>query len=243
MRVPLRGPRARRLAVPTPHRWTRRCLIAVVLVGAGACLADVQPFVPASETTTQLVVMTASPPEQTVLHPGDTLSVIVKAAPGVSGSAVFLFADRAYSEANFKAHTVPVTATFTVKPEAVGRLTVTAAAKDAVGALAVPVALSWQVQPRAALESIKIVPVAVTLGSPAIDTSQQLGVYGHYADGMDRRLSGADTGTTYSSSHPAVATVSPNGTIQAHRHGQTVVTVTNGRFSETVPVAVTTDYP
>jgi hypothetical protein len=225
------------------HRRTRWCLIAVGLVAAGACLADVKPFGPAPETKKQLVVMTASPSEQTVLHPGDTLSVVVKPARGASVSAVFLFADHAYGEASFKAHPVPVTAMFAVQPEAVGRLTVTARAKDDVGALAAPVTLSWQVQPSTALESITIAPRAVTFGSPAIDSSQQLGVYGHYADGMARRLSGADTGTTYSSSDPAIATVSPNGKIQAHRHGHTVVTVTNGKFSETVTVAVSTDYP
>lgn len=63
-------------------------------------------------------------------------------------------------------------------------------------------------------------------------------VVGNYDDGSQRDLTGAETGTTYDSDDPAIATVDENGQVSAVGNGTTTIAVTNGTETATVVVLV-----
>jgi len=63
-------------------------------------------------------------------------------------------------------------------------------------------------------------------------------VLGTFNDGSQDDLTGAFTGTTYSSSAPAVVTVSPDGVLSALSAGEAVIEATNSGLSDSSPVNV-----
>jgi len=63
-------------------------------------------------------------------------------------------------------------------------------------------------------------------------------VLGTFNDGSQDDLTGAFTGTTYSSSAPAVVTVSPDGILNALSAGEAVIEATNSGLSDSSPVNV-----
>ena len=86
----------------------------------------------------------------------------------------------------------------------------------------------------------EVAPETTTLTINAIlgPPSLQLRVTGALSDGNTSDLSGAQTGTTYSSSDPGVAMVSGDGLVTAVSDGQTTITVGNGSFDDTAEIAV-----
>ncbi|MFN3681508.1 MAG: hypothetical protein ACK4VP_05630, partial [Nitrospira sp.] len=54
-----------------------------------------------------------------------------------------------------------------------------------------------------------------------------LPVVGEFSDGVTRRISRPETGTTYESSNPAVITILPGGLLQITGNGKTTLTVSN----------------
>jgi len=63
-------------------------------------------------------------------------------------------------------------------------------------------------------------------------------VMGTFNDGSQDDLSGAFTGTTYSSSAPTVVTVSPDGVLSALSAGEAVIEASNSGLSDSSPVTV-----
>jgi hypothetical protein len=55
----------------------------------------------------------------------------------------------------------------------------------------------------------------------------ELPVVGEFSDGVVRKISAPETGTSYESSNPTVITVLPGGLLQIMGNGKTVLTVTN----------------
>ena len=86
------------------------------------------------------------------------------------------------------------------------------------------------------LQSLAIEPRALRFSE--LNATAQLAVTGHYADGSERNLTSASTGTSYSSATGAVATVGTEGLVTAIGNGTTDITVANGGFSEIVSVLV-----
>ncbi|MCP9451246.1 MAG: PKD domain-containing protein [Nitrospira sp.] len=61
----------------------------------------------------------------------------------------------------------------------------------------------------------------------------ELPVVGEFSDGVTRRISRPETGTTYESSNPAVITILPGGLLQITGNGKTTITVSNrGRYAQ-----------
>ncbi|MBI5847210.1 MAG: Ig-like domain-containing protein [Nitrospirae bacterium] len=88
------------------------------------------------------------------------------------------------------------------------------------------------------LISLKKMPV----GSAAIDIerygTRQLTTHGQYSDNVNREMTSATSGTTYTSSNENIATVSPDGKVSAQGLGTATITVINGKYSATVKVVV-----
>jgi hypothetical protein len=73
--------------------------------------------------------------------------------------------------------------------------------------------------------SLTITAAVTTLTSPG--ATVQLGVTGTYATGPPANLAPASTGTAYTASNPAIATVSPDGLLTAVHSGTVLVQATN----------------
>ena len=188
------------------------------------------------ETAAPLVVIT-EPADGATVHPGETLTVVVAAAPGAAPAEV-LIGSAGDPMVRWSA-SVPFTAEITVPADANGRFPIVATAKDASGALAPPVTRVLQINSAAALTAIEVAPSTVHLG--AVGRERVLWVQGHYADGVTRFVTAPETGTTYVSSDPTVVTVGSDGRLRAAGFGQAVVTVANGSQSVDVPVTVAPD--
>lgn len=67
----------------------------------------------------------------------------------------------------------------------------------------------------------------------------ELPVVGEFSDGVTRRISSPETGTTYESSNPAVITTLPGGLFQITGNGKTTITVSNRGKQAQLDVEVT----
>ncbi|MCI0461852.1 MAG: DUF1553 domain-containing protein [Gemmataceae bacterium] len=95
--------------------------------------------------------------------------------------------------------------------------------------------------PKTALKDLTIHPPRISLDGPRDE--QRVGVLGHHADGRSWDLSRT---AKYTSSNPAVASVSARGLVQPAGDGQAVITVEAGGKKAQVPVQVkraTADVP
>ena len=86
------------------------------------------------------------------------------------------------------------------------------------------------------LQALQMTPESVTLRSAGV--AEQLSVNGAFSDDSIKDLTAAATGTVYESSHPSVATVSPDGLVTAHAHGVSTITASNAGLSDTTRVTV-----
>ena len=73
--------------------------------------------------------------------------------------------------------------------------------------------------------SLTVTPVSPSLTSPG--QSVQLAVTGVYTDGSTQNLTAANTGTNYTTSNPAIATISPGGLVTAVSSGTIVIQASN----------------
>ena len=90
------------------------------------------------------------------------------------------------------------------------------------------------------LDSLSISPDSFTLTSAG--ETRQLTVTGTYSDGNTEDLTAASTGTTYTSSNPDVALVSPDGLVTAGTaNGTAIITATNTGISASASVEVYID--
>ena len=86
------------------------------------------------------------------------------------------------------------------------------------------------------LTSIKVTPPSVSLSG--VGSLLDLRVVGTYSDGVERDVSSAASGATYSGFDPGVISVPADGVIRGAGPGVTTVTVQNGTFSKVVRVEV-----
>jgi hypothetical protein len=93
----------------------------------------------------------------------------------------------------------------------------------------------------ASLTSIVVTPAHVTLSiNPAFSLAPaQLRVLGLLSDGEAIDLSSASSGTTYSSSAPGIAAVSPDGSVVGVANGSATITITDPQSGTTKQVPVT----
>jgi len=68
--------------------------------------------------------------------------------------------------------------------------------------------------------------------------TRQLTTHGQYSDNVNREMTSAASGTTYTSSNEKVVTVDAEGNVKAQGIGTATITVRNGKYSATVTVVV-----
>src|SRR5262245_27915555 len=100
-----------------------------------------------------------------------------------------------------------------------------------------------------AIDQSTITPIPVSLqvdtmeGSTSISTkggTLHIAVFGTFADDSQGALNFPDSGTTYISSNPAIATVDSSGVVTAVSHGSVIITVRNEGATATLQIDVTT---
>jgi hypothetical protein len=96
--------------------------------------------------------------------------------------------------------------------------------------------LTLSVVPAAALQTLTVSPANVRFSDMSVP--ELLMVKGNFEDGIQRDLTAAATGTTYTSQDPSIVTVDAAGQIAAQANGTTIIAVTHGTVTALVPVAV-----
>jgi hypothetical protein len=72
---------------------------------------------------------------------------------------------------------------------------------------------------------------------------KKLAVYGTYVDNVRRDIGSSTTGTSYTSSNPKIASVSPQGIGRSEGFGRAIVTVENSGVTVHIPVEVRPETP
>ncbi len=95
--------------------------------------------------------------------------------------------------------------------------------------------------------TITPIPVSLQVSTMETDTSisivggtLHLAVFGTFADGSQSALNYPDSGTTYTSSNPAIATVDSNGVVTAVSRGSVNITARNEGATATIQINITT---
>ncbi len=147
--------------------------------------------------------------------------------------------DLVTAEFSSESSTAPFTFSVNVPLTAVGDITFYGFGIDMANNRAVSLPLTIPVQVPATLQSIAATTSAVDLYHPL--QTHQLAVLGSYSDGVTRDITRSATGTVYTSSNLAVASVSTDGLITVAGEGQATVTVTNPATagSLVIPIDVT----
>jgi hypothetical protein len=193
-------------------------------------------------TTTLWALELVSPPQYTEVHPGDIITIVVKPSPGEQISTVY------FDTYSGQVDAPPYEYRYTVGPNELGDVIVSmVAAKpasqgpfatnhDAVSSL-----LDLHLK-SALLSTVKVQSLRAEFTSDKIrfyldkdkvtgnyiPDAERLRVYGMYSDGIERDVSLATTGTTYTSSDASVLTVSIDGLMAALKPGKVQITITSG---------------
>jgi len=142
---------------------------------------------------------------------------------------------------------LPFTARITIPEEAVGSfgIIVTMAGESDTslfGPGSVSSEKTLSVKISAALQQLEVLPTELRFMKPG--DYGELYVYGHYADGVRRRVESSSAGTTYTSSDPRiVSVVAENGRVRAEGFGTALVTVENSGITVRIPVEVRPEAP
>ncbi len=178
-------------------------------------------------------VAITAPAPNSLFRQGDTVLVVAQAGGGFVPLRMGFFAAHGDSVVLKSA---PWSATLRIGQDAVGPSTIRVIA---VGANDVSVSAEIPIRVAssgAQLLGLTALPDEVLLFEGR--QQQQLRVRGSYADGIDRTVTLAATGTTYDSQDPTVVTVSGDGIVTGHAIGSTSVVVRNGSKQATVAVRV-----
>jgi pimeloyl-ACP methyl ester carboxylesterase len=157
------------------------------------------------------------------VNPGANVTLSVSAFGGYAPTTV-LFVGSLQSFAVDE--TPPFSVAITVPPESIGEFSVMAIAIDALDRVATTPPLAFPVQVTATLTGLTSFVDRLYLTAPGQESS--VTIYGTYSDGVPRIVSAAGLGTTFLSSDPMVATVSPLGEVTAVGEGTCAVIAQHG---------------
>lgn len=184
-----------------------------------------QPLLSNSATIT-------SPALGTVVTPGQPVTVAVSV---VTEQAIELV-EVVGAGASAETATSPYIMIFPVPEELIGRFNIQAFVTTTSGGLFGSEPVTLVAEPTAALMAISIAPDRELLRARGIGGEASLRLKGIYADDVERGLDPAEA--TWSSSDPAISTVSPEGVVTAVRVGSATVTAQVGEFSDTTEIQV-----
>lgn len=186
-------------------------------------------------------LVTLSPQNGTVYHPGDTITVVATPTAGASVQAVLIGVGAGETSLTTALlESPPFSASLTIPVEYIGVLPITVMARDSADYISMAT-VSVNVQTSANVTSLTVSPVQIDLTS--IGRVVSLQVTGHFDDGVDRDVTPGSTGTAYSVDHPDVVSVDPNGQVTALAEGPATITITNGTATDTVDVNVKPGIP
>ncbi len=183
-----------------------------------------------------------SPPQNTEVHPGDTITIKVEPSPGEKVGRVF------FGGFGTEVTAPPYEYQYKIGPHNIGdiKFTIFAIKPDSEGPFASPDAqfsssielhLKSTLPPTVTLQGIRIRNDQKSLFMET-DNKRKIKVYGQYTDGIERDVSSSATGTTYTSSDEKIAIVDSNGLVTAVGPGTAKITIKNGKYEITVKVDV-----
>lgn len=182
-----------------------------------------------------------SPKEGAIVHPGEELTVNIKAANGFKLKEGTL---GVFNEPQQYFTSLPATVKFIVPLEAAGNTTIVAFATDTKGRFTTD-RVKLMVKQNAALESLEVSPEELFFetdrnGNIKENYYPYINVNGIYSDGIKRHITQAHT--TYASSDASVISVDTNGKVKALKVGEATIIVSNSRESKIIPVVFKKPY-
>lgn len=186
-----------------------------------------------------------SPPQNAVVHPGDTITIKVVPSPGERIGRVYFGGlggakiDVPPYEYQYQIgpHDVGdfILDIFAIKPESDGPF----ASADEQFSSSIELHLKSSLSPNVKLQSIILDPRQGSLYlEPEIARTKQLGVGGVFSDGVQRSIKGSAFGNTYKSNNEKVVTVDSEGVLHAVSVGKAIVMVKNGDKTAQITVNV-----
>lgn len=181
---------------------------------AGVAMICACMFVPCSvlRAQTQPLLQITSPADGTVVHPGDSVSVVVTPAAGVTFQEVAIFPHDPLVSGQVLTsppYDFTVQVPSTTPPGKYGLVAMGATTQDQT---AYSPGIFLDVEPSAAISSIKVYPASIVMDH--VGEGIPLAVTGIFADGTSADIT-RSTGISYSSSDPTVATVDSYGVVRA----------------------------
>jgi len=181
-----------------------------------------------------------SPTEGALFHPGDEVQVQVEVS---NSDAVVLVATSTGSSGLIDR--APYSFGFTIHNDAIGSVTIDAAAMDDVGFIGSH-EVSVKIAVSATLTGMAILPEVSFSDSTVhsfVGIQLPLTVSGVFSDGVTRDITDAGTGTQYSSQNTAVLEISPDGVIIGKSPGTANVSVSNSGFAANVSFSILPGFP
>ncbi len=216
--------------------WSKAPLLAIV-----AAIALLAAFVlphRSSLAQSQPLLQITSPPDGTIVAPGQTITVVVTPAPGVNFVLVGIFGeDPIVSDQVLSAPPFQFSLTIPTRISA-GSYKIFASGATAPGQGGESDPITLDVEPSLPITKIRVEPLTVTF--KAAGERMPLAVIGTFSDGSTMEITRSSR-TTYSSNDTRVATVSSTGMVAAVGPGTTGATGVIVRFgNQSVPIPVST---
>ncbi|HEX7183162.1 MAG TPA: Ig-like domain-containing protein [Thermoanaerobaculia bacterium] len=185
-----------------------------------------------SSTVVEGGLAITAPAPGTQVTAGAAVTVRVEGAAGFTPERILVGLGSASVEAAAAVFNGPVT----VPDGVMGDVRIAALGLDAAGQVAAAAPVVVRVVAPAALTGLAVPdePLALSAASP----SMELRVTGRFADDVERDVTSAAAGTTYTSTDPAVATVDAEGNVTAVTAGRALIEVRNGDAAAMAEVAV-----
>ena len=178
-----------------------------------------------------------SPANGTVVAPGETITVVVAPAPGMTFSHVIILGENPIGDSQIKT-APPYEFSLTIPTNISARsyrITARGVITPGTGAKSLPISLT--VEKPEPIAQIRVEPTLIKFES--ISDQIPLRVIGTFSDGKKLTIT-ESTHTTYTSGNQNVASVDHLGLVTAVGPGTTQITVGYGGQSIKVPVSVST---
>lgn len=188
-------------------------------------------FEPMKESSGEIKIL--APKNGEIFKPGDT----VKVEMSVSNDSAMILLATSTGKSELL-HQSPYTFEFVIPNEYIGKLSITAGARDDVGFIG-SANVIINVSSTVKLVALKTEADSFDMG---IGTQQPIYVYGSYDDGIERQISSSNEGTSFTSSDPKiveVVEVIPAGMLKAKSIGKTVVTIENSGIKKEIKINTT----
>ena len=178
---------------------------------------------PAAQLGLSEDVQILAPTPGQVFSPGDTIRVVVQVTGGIQPASAVVVSQIGVDARQ----TPPFELSLPIPTEASGPIELHAGVVDVNGAFFESAPVGVVVRPDAVPDRLLVENLLLLQVPQDPENVRDIGVVGVYPDGTERDLSSAASGTTYTSSDPAVASVDAEGVVTPVAAGTTIVTSDN----------------